>query len=160
MNYKYGLMMLIYRLNNAGCSISRVVSWSNKDIELGSQLSPTNLYNGLINNEDGVLTLNPSPTDIAIIISNIPTFNTHDINAVQLFNNISTTLGNRAIVLAIVLYNRKNDRVLTTISAQSNEISERFSVYSFDFPSIDTYTLGFSCGGIFPSYGAYLNLVT
>ena len=107
MNYKYGLMMLIYWLNNASSSISRVVSWSNKDIELGSQLSPTNLYNGLINNEDGVLTLNPSPTDIAIIISNIPTFNTHDINAVQLFNNISTTLGNRAIVLAIVLYNRK-----------------------------------------------------
>ena len=133
-------MMLIYWLNNASSLISRVVSWSNKDIELGSQLSPTNLYNGLINNEDGVLTLNPSPTDIAIIISNIPTFNTHDINAVQLFNKISTTLGNRAIVLAIVLYNRKNDRVLTTISAQSNEISERFSVYSFDFPSIDTYT--------------------
>ena len=133
-------MMLIYWLNNASSLISRVVSWSNKDIELGSQLSPTNLYNGLINNEDGVLTLNPSPTDIAIIISNIPTFNTHDVNAVQLFNKISTTLGNRAIVLAIVLYNRKNDRVLTTISAQSNEISERFSVYSFDFPSIDTYT--------------------
>jgi len=105
MNYKYGLMMLIYWLNNASSLISRVVSWSNKDIELGSQLSPTNLYNGLINNEDGVLTLNPSPTDIAIIISNIPTFNTHDINAVQLL--ISTTLGNRAIVSAIVLYNRK-----------------------------------------------------
>ena len=151
-------MMLIYWLNNASSLISRVVSWSNKDIELGSQLSPTNLYNGLINNEDGVLTLNPSPTDIAIIISNIPTFNTHDINAVQLL--ISTILGNRAIVSAIVLYNRKHDRVLTTISAQSNEISERFSVFSFDFPSIDTYTLGFSCGGIFPSDGAYLNLVT
>jgi len=62
--------------------------------------------------------------------------------------------------LAIELYNSKNDPNLTTILAQSNEISERHSVFRFDFPSIDTYTLAFNSGGILPSDGAYINLVT
>ena len=60
-------------VENADSLISSVVSWSNKDIDLGSQLSPPNLYNGFIENGDGVLTLDPSPTDITIIIKNIPT---------------------------------------------------------------------------------------
>jgi len=34
------------------------------------------------------------------------------------------------------------------------------TLYRFDYPSIDTYTLGFDGGGIFPSDGAYINLVT
>jgi hypothetical protein len=114
---------------------------------LGSQLSPTNLYNGSFENGDGVLTLDPSPTDIAIIIKNIPTTKINDIHAVQVFNKISTTLGNRAIGLAIELYNSKNDPDLTTILAQSNEISINDSIYRFDFPSIDTYTLE-SCNSI------------
>jgi len=127
---------------------------------LGSQLSPTNLYNGSFDNGDGVLTIDPSPTDIAIIIKYIPTTEINDIHLVQLFNKISTTLGNRAIALAIELYNSKNDPDLTTILAQSNEISINDTLYRFDFPSIDTYTLGFSGGGIFPSDGSYVNLVT
>ena len=152
--------MLIYWLNNAGSSISRVVSWSNKDIDLGSQKSPTNLYNGDMSGDNGVLTLNPSPTDIAIIIKNIPTTKINDIHAVQVLNNTSATLGNRAIGLAIELYNSKNDTDLTTILAQSNEISVMDSVYRFDFPSIDTYTLVFNSGGILPNTGAYVNYVT
>jgi hypothetical protein len=55
-------------VENASSLISTVVSWSNKDIDLGSQQSPTNLYNGLKSGNNGVLTLNPSPSDIAIII--------------------------------------------------------------------------------------------
>jgi len=146
-------------VENASSLISSVVSWSNKDIELGSQLSPTNLYNGSFDNGDGVFTLDPSPTDIAIIIKNIPTTKINDIHAVQLFNRVSTTLGNTAIGLAIELYNSKNDPDLTTILAQSNEILVNDTLYRFDFPSIDTYTLGFG-GGVFPSDGAYANLVT
>ena len=138
--------------------ISSVVSWSNKDIDLGSQLSPTNLYNGSF--DDGVLTLDPSPTDIAIIIKNIPSTKINDIHAIQIFNIVSQTLGNRTIGLAIELYNSKNDPDLNIILAQSNEISERYSVYRFDFPSIDTYTLAFNGAGIFPSDGIYVNLVT
>jgi len=51
---------------------------------LGSQQSPTNLYNGSFENGDGVFTLDPSPTDIAIIIKNIPTTKINDIHAVQI----------------------------------------------------------------------------
>jgi len=147
-------------VENASSLVSSVVSWSNKDIELGSQLSPTNLYSGLIENGDGVLTLDPSPTDIAIIIKNIPTSKINDIHAVQIYNIVSTTLGNRAIGLAIELYNSKNDPDLNTILAQTNEISVRDSVYRFDFPSINTYTLGYNIQGILPDSGAYVNLVT
>ena len=109
-------------VENADSLIVSVVSWSNKEIELGSQLLPSNLYNGLVENGDGVLTLDPSPTDITIIIKNIPTTKINDIHAVQMYNNISSTLGNRAIGLAIELYNSKNDPNLNTILAQSNEI--------------------------------------
>jgi hypothetical protein len=147
-------------VENASSLISSVVSWSNKDIDLGSQKSPTNLYNGDMSGDNGVLTLNPSPTDIAIIIKNIPTTKINDIHAVQVLNNTSATLGNRAIGLAIELYNSKNDTDLTTILAQSNEISVMDSVYRFDFPSIDTYTLVFNSGGILPNIGAYVNYVT
>jgi hypothetical protein len=147
-------------VENASSLISSVVSWSNKDIDLGSQKLPTNLYNGVLSDGDGVLTLDPSPTDIAIIIKNIPTTKINDIHAVQVMNNTSATLGNRAIGLAIELYNSKNDPDLTTILAQSNEISVMDSVYRFDFPSIDTYTLVFNGGGILPDSGAYVNLVT
>jgi hypothetical protein len=76
------------------------------------------------------------------------------------YNNISSTLGNRAIGLAIELYNSKNDPDLNTILAQSNEILVRDSVYRFDFPSINTYTLPFGIQGILPDSGAYVNLVT
>ena len=62
--------------------------------------------------------------------------------------------------MAIELYNSKNDPDLTTILAQSYEISERYRLFRFDFPSIDTYTLAFNSGGILPSDGAYINLVT
>ena len=146
-------------VENADSLISSVVSWSNKDIELGSQLSPPNLYNGLIENGDGVLTLDPSPTDIAIIIKNIPTSKINDIHAVQILNNTGNPLGKRAIGLAIELYNSKNDPDLNTILAQSNEILVRNSVYRFDFPSIDTYTLQVGIRGILPNTGAYANLV-
>ena len=60
------------------------MSWSIKDVDLGSQKSPTNLYNGVIAGDNGVLTLDPSPTDIAIIIKNIPTTKINDIHAVSL----------------------------------------------------------------------------
>ena len=46
-------------VENADSLIVSVVSWSNKDIELGSQLSPTNLYNGSVSNGDGIITLKP-----------------------------------------------------------------------------------------------------
>jgi hypothetical protein len=71
------------------------------------------------------------------------------------YNNTSSTLGNRAIGLAIELYNSKNDPDLNTILAQSNQILVRDSVYRFDFPSINTYTLPFSIQGILPDSGAY-----
>jgi len=146
-------------VENADSLITNVVSWSNKDIDLGFQQSPTDLYNTLISGENGVLTLDPSPTDIAIIIKNIPTTKTNDIHAVQIYNRVSTTLGGRAIGLAIELYNSKNDPYLNTILAKSNEISVNDSVYRFDFPSIDTYTLGYNIQGILPDSGAYVNLV-
>ena len=47
------------------------MSWSNKDIELGFQKSPTNLYNGSVSNGDGVLTLNPSPT-VQLVMEMVP----------------------------------------------------------------------------------------
>ena len=133
------------------------MSWSNKDIVLGSQLSPTNLYNSSFDNGDGVLTSDPSPTDIAIIIKKTKI---NDIHAVQIYNKVSTSLGNRALGLAIELYNSRNDPSLNTILAQSNEISINDSIYRFDFPSIDTYTLAFNGGGILPNTGSYVKLVT
>ena len=96
-------------VENESSLMSSVVSWSNKNIDLGSQISPTNLYNGIIDGDNGVLTLAPSPTDIAIIIKNIPTTKTNDIHAVQILNIVSQTLGNRTLGLAIELYNSKND---------------------------------------------------
>ena len=68
-----------------------------------------------------------------------------------MYNNISSTLGNRAIGLAIELYNSKNDPDLNTILAKSNEISVNDTLYRFNFPSIDTYTLGLVLVGYTPA---------
>ena len=66
-----------------------------------------------------------------------------------------------SIGLAIELYNSINDPSFNTILAQSNKISVNDSIYRFNFPSIDTYTLGnIGPSGILKNDGAYENLVT
>ena len=118
---------------------SSVVSFSDKDTDIGFQstelgvpLSPSNLYNGNQDNDGGVLTPDSSPAVIAIINKNISTTKINDIQTIQVLNRLGT-IGIRAIGLAIELYNSKNDLNLDTILAKSNEITEQFAVYRFDF---------------------------
>jgi hypothetical protein len=49
-------------------------------------------------------------------------------------------LTNRAIGLAVELYNSTNDPDLTEILANTNVITTANAIYRFDFPSLSTYT--------------------
>jgi hypothetical protein len=155
-------------VENSSTLISTCVSWSNKAVNIGFQqypsvdvdAPPSNLYD---NNSSDFTNwfLSPvgSPSDVAVIITNIPLTKINDLHTIQVFNSTFSSLGNRAIGLTIELYNSINDPNYETILAQSNEITLFTPLYRFDCPSLDTYTLGFSPSGIYPNNGVYSLIV-
>ena len=145
---------------NSSKLISSVVSWSDKEVDIGFQSNapPSNLYDD--NRDDSTSKLlSPvgSPSDVAVIIKNIPFTKIKDIHAIQIYNNINASRGDRTIGLTIELYNSKNDPNFNTILAHSSEFISRWSVYRIDFPS--PYNLPFSGSTILPNTGLYVNLV-
>jgi hypothetical protein len=100
-----------------------------------------------------------SPSDVAIIIKNIPLTKINNIQAIQIFNSTDRNYGDRAIGLTVELYNSKNDPNFNTILAYSSEFIDNWAMYRIDFPSIDTYSLVFTGSKIVPNTGLYVNLV-
>jgi len=143
---------------------SSIVSWSDKEVDIGYQTDspPSNLYDNIRSlspNISDVLSPVGSPSDVAIIIKNIPLTKINNIQAIQIFNSTHINYGNRAIGLTVELYNSKNDPNLNTILAYSSEFIDNWAVYRIDFPSIDTYSLVFTGSLIVPNTGLYVNLV-
>jgi hypothetical protein len=141
---------------------SSIVSWSDKEVDIGYQIDapPSNLYDNI--KEDftsWVLSPVGSPSDVAIIIKNIPLTKIKDIHSIQVYNATFSSFGDRAIGLTVELYNSKNDPNFNTILSHSSVFIDRWSVYRIDFPSIDTYSLPFSGSTILPNTGLYVNLV-
>ena len=62
----------------------------------------------------------------------------------MVYNRQDENVLDRTLGLALELYNRENDANLETPLASSNEISVERDVYRYDFPSIDTFSGGFS----------------
>ena len=89
-----------------------------------------------------------SPSDIAVIIKNIPLTKIKDIHAIQIYNNINASRGDRTIGLTVELYNSKHDPNFNTILANSSEFISRFAIYRIDFPS--PYNLPYSGSTIWP----------
>jgi hypothetical protein len=143
---------------------SSIVSWSDKEVDIGYQTDspPSNLYDNIrsISTKiSNVLSPVGSPSDVAIIIKNIPFTKITDIQAIQIFNSTTGNSGDRAIGLTVELYNSKNDPNFNTILAYSSEFIDRWAVYRIDFPSIDTYSLVFTGSKILPNTGLYEGLV-
>jgi hypothetical protein len=108
--------------------------FTNNDTDIGSLLDTTpasNIY------YDIILTLDeearsPSNTDVeqALIIKNIPLTKIDEIETLVLYNRtINANSHNRAIGLAIELYDERNDANLETLLATSNPITTSTKVY-------------------------------
>ena len=141
---------------------SSIVSWSDKEVDIGYQIDapPSNLYDNIKSDfTSWVLSPVGSPSDVAIIIKNIPLTKIKDIHSIQVYNATFSSFGDRAIGLTIELYNSVNDPNLNTILSHSSEFINRWSVYRIDFPSIDTYSLVFTGSKIVPNTGLYEGLV-
>jgi len=77
--------------------------------------------------------------NISLICKEIPRTKIQDIQSIAVYNR---AVFDRAIGLAIELYNIDNDPNLETPLASTNEITSGVEVYRFDFPAIDTYPSG------------------
>jgi hypothetical protein len=143
---------------------SSIVSWSDKDLDIGyqSDAPPSILYANIRTYfTSWVLSPVNSPSDVAIIIKNIQLTKITETQSIQFFNSTFSSLlyYDISIGLTIELYSSVNDPNFNTMLAHSSEFIKRWSVYRFDFPSIDTYSLLFSGSTIFPNIGSYSNLV-
>ena len=103
-------------------------------MDVGSYLSATNVKNNIIEGDGGGA---HSPTDyinenISLICKEIPRTKIQDIQSIVLYNRARF---DRAIGLAIELYNRSNDPNLETPLASTDEITIAEDVYRFDFPA-------------------------
>jgi len=79
----------------------------------------------------------------AMIIKDIPLTSINDIQSIVIYNRGGFQQA-RAIGLVMELYNKENDFTLSTPLASTSEIEVAERTYRYDFPSITSYTLGFS----------------
>jgi hypothetical protein len=150
-------------VENSSTLTSFFSSWSDKETDIGFQTDGEvlNVYDGDLSNfTSWCLSPSDSPSDVALIIKNIPMTKINNIQSIQIANSSFSTLGNRAIGLTIELYNSINDPSYDKILSQSEEITAKWTLYRFDGPSLDTYTLGFGPSGIYPNTGSYSSLVS
>jgi len=82
----------------------------------------------------------------AVVIKNIPSTLVNDIQAVVLYHRGGDGNVPRALGLTIELYNSIDDPTLLSTLATTPVIERGVRRYRYNFPSIDTYTLGFSTG--------------
>jgi hypothetical protein len=122
--------------DNANDLTSNYALWSAPETSLGGLTSK--LYdNTFVIPYDVIDTVNSS--DIALIIKNIPLTSISTIQSLVLYSRTAGKQHNEGI--AIELYNSAD---FTEILASTNIITEKRTIYRFDFPSIDTYTGGFA----------------
>jgi len=82
----------------------------------------------------------------AVVIKNIPSTLVNDIQAVVLYHRGGDGNVLRALGLTIELYNTIEDPTLLSPLATTPVIERGVRRYRYNFPSIDTYTLGFATG--------------
>jgi len=135
--------------DNSTSLISYFAEWSDKGTDIGNyqSVSPaSNIYdNTFIEN-----VISPNPGDVttsnqALIIKGIPPTSLYNIQSLVFYNRTSDVgRKNRAIGLAIELYNIENDINLNNPVYSTGEIRNGEDVYRFDLPAITSYTGGFS----------------
>ena len=116
--------------------------WTNKGLDYGFTNASTLAYNNTIESTtstDGAVSLTNNIND-TLIIKNIPLTSINTIQSIVYYNRVVNGTGNRAIGLAVELYNSINDPDLTEVLATTNEITSNMDTYRFDFPSLSTYT--------------------
>jgi len=131
--------------NNSSDLVSYFALWADKENNIGqtSDRIASLMYDNNIS-ESG---LSHSPLgvseDVALIIKNVPKTSIKQIQSLVIYNRTTTEVTtNRAIGLAIELYNVDNDPNLETPLASTAEITTAEDVYRYDFPAIDTYPSG------------------
>jgi len=90
----------------------------------------------------------------AVIVKDIPLTIVNDIQAIVLYHRGGPGNVPLAIGLTIELYNTQEDANLLSPLARTPVIERGVSRYRYDFPSIDTYTLGFpspNANGVYPN---------
>ena len=151
-------------VENSSTLTSFFSSWSDKETDIGFQTGTpaSNVYDyNTTDFTNWALSPSDSPSDVALIIKNIPMTKINNIQSIQIINATFSSYGNRAIGLTVELYNSVNDTSYAKILAQSSEITAKWSVYRFDGPSYDTYTLtGYGIYGLYPNTGGYSSLVS
>ena len=99
------------------------------------------MFNNVI--EGSVAASGSSPIN-AVIIKNIPLTSVNDIQAIVLYHRSGDGNVGRAIGLTIELYNLQDDPNLLSPLATTPIIERGVRRYRYNFPSINTYTLGTS----------------
>ena len=90
----------------------------------------------------------------AVIVKDIPLTIVNDIQAIVLYHRGGSGNVSLAIGLTIELYNTQDDANLLSPLATTPVIERGVSRYRYDFPSIDTYSLGFTTpntNGVYPN---------
>jgi len=126
---------------------SYFADWAvDKDEDIGHYLEnvSTNAHNNLIEASFEASSPLNKDENVALIISGFPTTEITKIQSIVYYNRQDDVNLDRTLSLALELYSRENDVNLETPLASSNEISAERNVYRFDFPSIGSYTAGFS----------------
>jgi hypothetical protein len=121
--------------------------WSSKTVNQGylSTYSPDKIYNNSIETVVGAHSKEPSSDPrLALIIRGVPLNFINSIQSIVLYNRVDNIWYMRAVGLAIELYNSTLDPDLKNPLATTNVISSLSLRYRFDFPSISTYTLGYT----------------
>jgi hypothetical protein len=121
--------------------------WSSFTVDQGylSTFSPDKIYNNSIETVVGTHSKDPSSDPrLALIIRGVPLNFINLIQSIVLYNRVDNIWYMRAVGLAFELYNSTLDPDLTNPLATTNVISSLSLRYRFDFPSISTYTLGFT----------------
>jgi hypothetical protein len=131
--------------NNSSDLVSYFALWADKENDIGQTLDRVASLS--YDNDISETGLSHSPTgvseDIALIIKNVPKTSIQQIQSLVIYNRTTTAVTtNRAIGLAIELYNIDNDPNLETPLASTNVITTAEDVYRFDYPAIDTYPSG------------------
>ena len=104
-----------------------------QDIERGVD----KVYNNILENNNDFGAHSGSNTTNALIIKDIPLTNINDIQSIVYYNRSDE---DRSIGLVLEFYNTIIDDDLNYPLASSNVISTYSLIYSFDFPSISSYT--------------------
>jgi len=124
--------------------------WSNKDVPVDPVVNGdiVRSINNFLFNEDILSSGEAIAIDVnAVIINNVPLTSINDIQSLVLYNRIApSSVTDRIIGMVVELYNTDDDPSLLVPLSTTTAISVGNRRYRYDYPSIDTYTLGFSTG--------------